>query len=106
MARITYRSSDGTVTVVDVPSGESVMRGALVNGVAGIIAECGGGAMCATCHVYVDEAPGVRLPPMSEIEDELLFTTACPRRPGSRLSCQIPVTDEIDGLVADLPEEQ
>ncbi|MEY9876250.1 2Fe-2S ferredoxin [Streptacidiphilus sp. MAP12-33] len=106
MAKITYRSADGTATIVDVPEGNSVMRGAVVNGVAGIVGECGGGAMCATCHVYVDTRTSVPLPAVSEIEDELLHTTVCPRRPNSRLSCQLPVTDEVDGLVVDLPERQ
>ncbi|GAB2862536.1 2Fe-2S iron-sulfur cluster-binding protein [Actinocorallia aurea] len=106
MASITYRSPDGTETVVDVPTGESVMRGAFVNGVPGIVAECGGGAMCGTCHVYVADGAQNALPPMSDIEDELLYTTACPRHPNSRLSCQLPVTDAVDGLVVDLPERQ
>ncbi|WP_106396545.1 2Fe-2S iron-sulfur cluster-binding protein [Actinocorallia populi] len=106
MAEITYRSTDGTATVVDVPTGNSVMRGAVVNGIRGIVAECGGGAMCSTCHVYIDESSGAPLPKMSEIEDELLYSTACPRRGNSRLSCQLPVTDELDGLVVDLPERQ
>ncbi|MCE0445513.1 (2Fe-2S)-binding protein [Streptomyces tricolor] len=79
------------------------MRGAVVNGVDGIVGECGGGAMCATCHVYVDRGRPVTLPAVSDIEDELLHTTACPRRENSRLSCQLPVTDEIDGLVVDVP---
>ncbi|WP_416985365.1 2Fe-2S iron-sulfur cluster-binding protein [Streptomyces sp. T028] len=106
MARITYRSPDGTATTLDVPEGNSVMRGAVVNRVDGIVGECGGGAMCATCHVYVDRGSPVTLPAVSDIEDELLHTTACPRRENSRLSCQLPVTDEIDGLVVDVPERQ
>ncbi len=106
MAKITYRDADGTSTVVDVADGNSVMRGAVINGVSGIVGECGGGAMCATCHVYVDESGGVPLPPVCDIEDELLHTTACPRRANSRLSCQLPVTSAIDGLVVDLPDRQ
>lgn len=106
MAQITYKHPNGTTTVLDVKEGNSVMRGAVVNGVDGIVGECGGGAMCGTCHVYVDEASTTPLPPMPEIEDELLYTTACPRRETSRLSCQLPVTDEIDGLVVLMPESQ
>ncbi|MCU1470923.1 MAG: thcC [Glaciihabitans sp.] len=106
MAVVTYRSSDGTTTVVDVPDGHSVMRGALVNGVEGIVGECGGGAMCATCHVYVEENSAVPLPPVSEIEDELLYTTVCPRRASSRLSCQLTACAAIDGLIVDVPERQ
>lgn len=106
MARITYRSTDGTVTTVDVLDGNSVMRGAVINDVKGIVGECGGGAMCATCHVYIEPDSTVALPPVSDIEDELLHTTACPRRENSRLSCQLPVSDDIDGLVVALPERQ
>jgi ferredoxin, 2Fe-2S len=106
VAKITYRDADGTSTVVDVAEGNSVMRGAVINGLKGIVGECGGGAMCATCHVYVEAGNRVPLPAVSGIEDELLFTTACPRRDTSRLSCQLPVTPAIDGLVVDLPERQ
>lgn len=106
MARITYRQPDGTATVLDVRSGDSVMRAAVVGGVTGIVGECGGGAMCGTCHVYVDEESRNPLPPMHGVENELLHCTASPRRPNSRLSCQLPVTDEIDGLVVHLPEKQ
>ncbi|OKJ94689.1 ferredoxin [Streptomyces sp. CB03234] len=106
MAKITYRHPDGTVTVLEVPNGNSVMRGAVINGVRGIVGECGGGAMCGTCHVYIAEDSTAPLPPMPEIEHELLHTTACERRDSSRLSCQLPVTDDIDGLVVDMPERQ
>jgi 2Fe-2S ferredoxin len=84
------------------------MRGAVLNGVEGIVGQCGGGAMCGTCHVYVDEDCGVRLPAMKPVEDELLYGTASPRQDNSRLSCQLKVTNsnELDGLVVHLPEKQ
>jgi 2Fe-2S ferredoxin len=108
MARITYKHSDGTATVVDVPVGRSVMRGAVDNGIEGILAECGGGAICATCHVYVDTegSAAAALPAVDELEDELLQATASPRTACSRLSCQLPVTEAVDGLVILVPETQ
>lgn len=106
MARITYTQPDGTETVVDVTAPNSVMRGAKTHGVPGIEAQCGGSAQCGTCHVYVDEANTVPLPPMDDIEDDVLYGTACPRRATSRLSCQLPVSEEISGLVVHLPEAQ
>jgi 2Fe-2S ferredoxin len=105
MATITYRRQDGADTVLDVPAGSTVMRGALTNGVAGIEAECGGDAACATCHVYVEHTP-VALPPIDAVEDEMLECTASPRRPNSRLSCQLRVTEELDSLVVLLPPSQ
>lgn len=82
------------------------MEGAIKNGVDGIVAECGGACMCGTCHVYVEEQFLSRLKPMRDDENEMLDTTACPRRPNSRLGCQIPVTKELDGLVVRTPETQ
>jgi 2Fe-2S ferredoxin len=106
MAKITYVHPDETTSIVDVATGDSVMRGARLNGVDGIVAQCGGGASCGTCHVYVDEANTKPLPPMHAVEDEILYCTACPRQDNSRLSCQIPVTDELDGFVVHLPDKQ
>lgn len=106
MAKISYVHLNGTVTVLDVPTGNSVMRGAVINGVDGIVGQCGGGAMCGTCHVYVDESCDVKLPPVRPVEDELLYGTAAERRDNSRLSCQLKVNDELDGLVVHLPEKQ
>ena len=86
--------------------GDSVMEVATGHGIDGIVAECGGNAMCATCHVYVDESWFVRLPAMSEDENELLNGVAAERQKNSRLSCQIKVTPELDGLVVRLPDRQ
>lgn len=105
MATITYIAPNGSRTVLEVGTGDSVMRGAVLAGVDGILAQCGGGASCGTCHVYVDPASLAGLPRMHAVEDELLYGTACPRRVGSRLSCQLPA-DDLDGLVVHLPERQ
>lgn len=106
MPAVTYVSSDGERDEVELTPGTTVKDGALENGVEGIVAECGGNAMCATCHVYVDESWIEKLPERSDVEDELLDSTACERIETSRLSCQIRMTDELDGLVVHLPEEQ
>jgi 2Fe-2S ferredoxin len=105
MPRITYRHSDDTSDEIDVPVGTTVMRAALANNIPGIVGECGGELMCATCHVYVLEPRGLASG-LSEDEDEMLDFAACPRRPESRLSCQIRMSDELDGLVVETPKTQ
>ncbi|MEA2819958.1 MAG: ferredoxin, 2Fe-2S, partial [Bradyrhizobium sp.] len=87
-------------------NGDSVMQVATGNGIDGIVAECGGNAMCATCHVYVAEDWLARLAAMSEEENELLDGVATERQANSRLSCQIKVRPELDGLVVRLPDRQ
>lgn len=106
MPTITYVHPDGTKQSLEVPAGKRVMQAAIGAGIDGIVAECGGQAMCATCHVYVDSAWADRLPVLSEDEDEMLEDTACERTLESRLSCQIPVTDDLDGLIVRLPDSQ
>lgn len=106
MPTITFIHPDQRAQSIDAADGESAMFAALSQGVDGIIAECGGGAVCATCHVYVDEAWLARLPAVSGDEDDLLEGTAAERRPTSRLSCQIRMTPELDRLVLRLPERQ
>lgn len=106
MALVTYVDPDGTRHEIDVPNGESVMRGAVNNLLGGIVAECGGGLACATCHCYVDDAWIDRVGGPSQLELEMLEAAASERRPGSRLSCQITITDELDGLIVHLPETQ
>lgn len=103
---MTYISHSGIESRIDVPIDDSVMEGAIKNGVDGIVAECGGACMCGTCHVYVDEAWLNRLQPMQEDENVMLDSTACPRRANSRLGCQIPVKKELDGLIVRTPETQ
>lgn len=106
MTKIIYVHPNGARDVLEVPDGLSVMQAATSRGVDGILAECGGNAMCATCHVYVDPAWLGRLPPMSGEEDALLEGTASERRPNSRLSCQLKVAPDLDGLTVHLPDRQ
>jgi 2Fe-2S ferredoxin len=106
MPSITYVHPDGSRRVLDVPVGTSVMRGAILNGVDGIVAECGGEMMCATCHVYVEEGQLPLTPAQSDDERAMLEFTASERKPNSRLSCQLVVAPEMDGLVVYLPESQ
>ena len=91
---------------IEATVGDSVMQVATGHGIDGIVAECGGNAICATCHVYVDEGWLARLPAMGDEENELLDGVAAERRKNSRLSCQIKVTPELDGLVMRLPDRQ
>src|SRR5580704_9560238 len=106
MPRVTYVSYDGKSTTLDVPVGTSVMQAAVLHGVDGIVAECGGSCMCATCHVFVREDQLAKLPEMELGEDAMLDGAASPRRPNSRLSCQLVMTPAMDGLVVDMPETQ
>ena len=103
MPNITYILADGSRKLVDVPNGTSLMQGAVNNGISGIVAECGGSAMCATCHVYVDPDWVARLPPINAVEEEMLDSVASERTDNSRLSCQLSATPELEGLVVTLP---
>jgi ferredoxin, 2Fe-2S len=106
MPIITFIHPDGRSQTISAEAGASAMVTALTNGVDGILAECGGNAVCATCHVYVEDAWLGRLAPVGDDEDALLDGTATERRPNSRLSCQIRLTQQLDGLVLHLPEKQ
>ncbi|MEV8546473.1 2Fe-2S iron-sulfur cluster-binding protein [Streptomyces sp. NPDC051572] len=106
MPKVTFLRPNGDAVVVDAVHGQSVMQAAVARGITEIVAECGGTLACATCHVYVlDEHLGA-LPPVGPDEEEMLDFTAGPRQTGSRLSCQLPLSAELDGLVVRLPEEQ
>jgi ferredoxin, 2Fe-2S len=98
--------ADGSRYELAAPVGSSVMQLLVGAGETGIVGECGGSAMCATCHVYVDEAWTDRLPAALANEEEMLECTADVRGPTSRLSCQIKLTDALDGLVVRLPNIQ
>lgn len=106
MPKIVFVRPNGDTKEVDAAEGSSAMRAALLGGVEGIVADCGGEASCATCHVFVDAAWTGRVGEPGLDEDDMLEFTACARQPNSRLSCQIRVDDELDGLVLNLPEEQ
>lgn len=103
MPIITFHHSAGSTDVVTADAGTTLMRAAVSNGVDGIIGECGGQAMCATCHVYV--RPGVEnaLPPIGEDEDEMLDCTTAERTDRSRLGCQIKVGSPLDNIEVDVP---
>jgi 2Fe-2S ferredoxin len=103
---VTYISHSGATRQVSVPIDNSVMEGAINNGVEGIVAECGGSCMCATCHVYVDPAWLGKLVPIAENEEEMLNSTASTRLANSRLGCQIKLTKDLDGLTVTTPEAQ
>ena len=106
MPRVTYIATDGKETTLDIDVGTSVMQAAVLNGVDGIVAECGGSCMCATCHVYVRDDQLALVTALGEDEEAMLEGTASPRRPNSRLSCQLVVTPQMEGLVVYLPETQ
>jgi ferredoxin, 2Fe-2S len=106
MPTINFIHPDSRNERAEAKIGDSAMLAASRHGLDGIVAECGGNAMCATCHVYVDEAWLARLPAMGDEEDALLDGAAAERLANSRLSCQIKITPELDGLVLRLPERQ
>ena len=105
MAKITYVEFNGKEHVVDVKTGLSVMEGAVKNNIPGIDADCGGACACATCHVYVDENWADKTGSQSAMEESML-DFAENVEPNSRLSCQIKVTDLLDGLTVRMPESQ
>lgn len=105
MTKITYIEHSGTEHIVDVEPGLSVMQGAVSNGVPGIIGDCGGVLSCATCHVFVDPAWADRVSEKSEMEEEML-EEVCDPQANSRLSCQIKVSDELEGLIVRMPISQ
>ena len=106
MPTIHYILQDGSSRNIDAKPGSSVMENAVRNNVRGIDAECGGSCSCATCHVYVDDAFVALLPPPDDMENDLLDGVASERQPGSRLSCQITMTADLDGLTVRVPETQ
>ena len=105
MPSITFIDSKGTSRVVEAEVGSTVMETAIRHKVPEIVAECGGACACATCHVYVDEAWREKVGPPSPMEEDML-DFGFDVRPNSRLSCQIKVSDELDGLTVSTPERQ
>lgn len=106
MPTINYRQPNQDERKVEVTAGKRVMQSAIAASVDGIVAECGGQAMCATCHVYVDDPWLADLPPIEDEEHEMLAETTSPRTERSRLSCQIIVNDDLDGLTVEIPPTQ
>ena len=105
MAKITYIEHNGKSHTVDVQNGLTVMEGAVQNDIPGIDADCGGSMACATCHVYVKDDWFNKVPPKQNGEEDVLDQAFEPKK-NSRLSCQMIISDELDGLIVDLPERQ
>ncbi|KID30017.1 2Fe-2S iron-sulfur cluster-binding protein [Prauserella rugosa] len=107
MPTVIFHHANGETDVVESPEGTSVMKVALQNDVAGIVGECGGQAMCATCHVYVRDGYRDRLPEISEDEEEMLECTAAPRDEArSRLGCQVVLGPDLEEVEVDVPGSQ
>ena len=106
MAKITYIEHNGTEHVVEVANGLTVMEGARDNNIPGIEADCGGACACSTCHVYVAEDWVEKLPQKDDMEEDMLDFAYEPDPARSRLTCQLKVTDMLDGLVVQMPEKQ
>ena len=104
MPKITYIEHDGKSHEIEVANGLSVMEGAVQNNIPGIDADCGGSCACATCHVYVDEKWFIKLPKKDSAEEDMLDMAYEPKK-FSRLSCQLTVTKELDGLVVKMPSK-
>ena len=105
MAKIIYITRDATAHTIEVQNGLTVMEGAVQNDIPGIDADCGGGMACATCHVYVKEEWFDKLPKKEDGEEDMLDMAFEPKQ-NSRLSCQLTVSDELDGLVVNIPSKQ
>ena len=105
MTKIIYIDYQENSKTIDVENGLSVMEGAIQNNVPGIDADCGGGMACATCHVYVEDSWLNKLPAAEDAEQDMIDMAYDPKK-NSRLSCQIIVSDEIDGLIVTTPEKQ
>jgi 2Fe-2S ferredoxin len=106
MAKITYIEHNGTEHTVDVANGLTVMEGARDNNIPGIEADCGGACACSTCHVYIDPKWVGKLPGKDDMEEDMLDFAYEPNPDRSRLTCQIKVTDALDGLIVHMPEKQ
>ena len=105
MAKITYITHDNQKHIIEVQNGLTVMEGAVQNDIPGIDADCGGGMACATCHVYVKEDWFNKLPKKEDGEEDMLDMAFEPKK-NSRLSCQLVVSDDLDGLTVDIPSKQ
>ena len=105
MPKIIYITSENETHAIDVDNGLTVMEGAVQNDIPGIDADCGGGMACATCHVYVTEDWFDKLPKKEDGEEDMLDMAYEPKK-NSRLSCQIVVSDELDGLKVNIPSKQ
>lgn len=106
MPKVIYLSPDGSETALEVAAGTNLMQAAVSNGIYAIVGDCGGSASCATCHVYVDEKHLEKIPAPDPREAEMLECTAAERKGNSRLSCQIVMNDELDGIILRIADRQ
>jgi 2Fe-2S ferredoxin len=106
MLKITFIEASGQIHHVEAQAGQSLMQVAVSANLRGIVGECGGAAMCATCHVYVDDAWVARMPPMEDNENDMLDCVNSPRQANSRLSCQLTVQQDWAGMCVALPVTQ
>ena len=106
MAKITYIEHNGTQHVVEVPNGRTVMEGARDNNIPGIEADCGGACACSTCHVYIDPTWVDQLPQKEAMEEDMLDFAHDPDPVRSRLTCQLKVSEGLEGLIVNMPERQ
>ena len=106
MAKITYIEFNGTEHIIDVDEGLTVMEGARDNNIPGIEADCGGACACSTCHVYIDSSWIDKLPAKEDMEEDMLDFAYEPDSTASRLTCQLEVTKDLDGLIVRMPEKQ
>ena len=105
MPKITYKDFQGGSKTIEIESGLTVMEGAIQNDIPGIDADCGGSMACATCHVYVDQQWIDKIPKAEDAENDMIDMAFEPKK-NSRLSCQIIVSDELDGLIVNTPNKQ
>ena len=105
MTKVTYKDNDGNTKTIEVEDGLSVMEGAIQNNIPGIDADCGGSMACATCHVYVEEKWYNKLPKAEDAEVDMIDMAYEPKK-NSRLSCQLIVSEELDGLIVTTPAKQ
>jgi len=106
MPKIIFKKATGETEEVKIRIGDSIMQAAVDNGIDEIVAECGGNCVCATCHCYVETSFLPKLNEMDDFENDMLDSTATERKENSRLSCQVTMTDELDGLTIEIPESQ
>ena len=106
MPKITYNTHDNKTHTIDVQNGLTVMEGAVQNDIPGIDADCGGGMSCATCHVYINDEEWFKKLPNKEMGEDDMLDQAYEPKSNSRLSCQLIVSDDLDGLTVHMPEKQ
>tara|TARA_Y100001001_G_C8013575_1_gene310603 strand:- start:3338 stop:3670 length:333 start_codon:yes stop_codon:yes gene_type:complete len=106
IVKINFIDSKGNLQCIQAETGQSLMQAAIFNNIDGVEAECGGSCMCATCHIYTPDSSLLVNQKISEDEDEMLEETAAPRMKNSRLSCQLTISKEMDGLTFKVPEIQ